>query len=93
MMNYPSIGAQRRAKACLRREQNNKLAVATLILSGIILMWARGISEFGAVIIIAYHPMTTPVLIEFTFVLLDARPGDGGRSRLPAPAANPIMRS
>ena len=28
-----------------------------------ILMWARGISEFGAVVIIAYHPMTTPVLI------------------------------
>jgi molybdate/tungstate transport system permease protein len=26
-------------------------------------MWARGMSEFGAVIIIAYHPMITPVLI------------------------------
>ena len=26
-------------------------------------MWARGMSEFGAVIIIAYHPMVTPVLI------------------------------
>jgi molybdate/tungstate transport system permease protein len=26
-------------------------------------MWARGISEFGAVIIIAYYPMTTPVLV------------------------------
>ncbi len=33
------------------------------IMSGMVLMWARGISEFGAVIIIAYHPMTTPVLI------------------------------
>jgi molybdate/tungstate transport system permease protein len=33
------------------------------ILSGLILMWARGMSEFGAVIIIAYHPMITPVLI------------------------------
>jgi molybdate/tungstate transport system permease protein len=33
------------------------------ILSGMIMMWARGISEFGAVIIIAYYPMTTPVLI------------------------------
>lgn len=33
------------------------------ILSGMVLMWARGISEFGAVAIIAYHPMTTPVLI------------------------------
>ena len=26
-------------------------------------MWARGISEFGAVIVLAYHPMTAPVLI------------------------------
>ena len=33
------------------------------ILSGLILMFARGMSEFGAVIIIAYHPMITPVLI------------------------------
>jgi molybdate/tungstate transport system permease protein len=33
------------------------------IVTGMIMMWARGISEFGAVIIIAYHPMTTPVLI------------------------------
>lgn len=33
------------------------------ILSGLILMWARGMSEFGAVIIVAYHPMIAPVLI------------------------------
>lgn len=33
------------------------------ILSGAILMFARGMSEFGAVIIVAYHPMVTPVLI------------------------------
>ena len=33
------------------------------IASGMILMWARGISEFGAVVIITYHPMTTPVLV------------------------------
>lgn len=33
------------------------------IVSGFILMFARGISEFGAIVIIAYHPMTTPVLI------------------------------
>ena len=33
------------------------------ILTGLILMWARGLSEFGAVIILAYHPMVTPVLI------------------------------
>jgi molybdate/tungstate transport system permease protein len=33
------------------------------ILSGGIMMWARGISDFGAVIVLAYHPMTAPVLI------------------------------
>ncbi len=33
------------------------------ILSGLVLMFARGMSEFGAVIVIAYHPMITPVLI------------------------------
>lgn len=33
------------------------------ILSGLIMMWARGISEFGAVVILAYHPMIAPVLL------------------------------
>ncbi len=33
------------------------------IFSGAIMMWGRGISEFGAVIILAYHPVTAPVLI------------------------------
>jgi molybdate/tungstate transport system permease protein len=33
------------------------------ILSGLILMFARGMSEFGAVIVVAYHPMISPVLI------------------------------
>lgn len=33
------------------------------IISGAIMMWGRGISEFGAVIILAYHPMVAPVLI------------------------------
>jgi len=33
------------------------------VISGLILMFGRGMSEFGAVIIIAYHPMVTPVLI------------------------------
>jgi molybdate/tungstate transport system permease protein len=33
------------------------------ILSGLILMFARGMSEFGAVVVVAYHPMITPVLI------------------------------
>ncbi len=33
------------------------------VIAGIVLMFGRGMSEFGAVIIIAYHPMTAPVLI------------------------------
>jgi molybdate/tungstate transport system permease protein len=33
------------------------------ILSGLVLMWARGLSEFGAIAVVAYHPMVTPVLI------------------------------
>ena len=33
------------------------------IISGLILMFARGMSEFGAVIVVAYHPMITPVMI------------------------------
>ncbi|MEI6059151.1 MAG: ABC transporter permease [Bacteroidota bacterium] len=33
------------------------------IVSGLILMFARGMSEFGAVIVVAYYPMVTPVLI------------------------------
>jgi molybdate/tungstate transport system permease protein len=33
------------------------------IFAGNIMMWARGISEFGAVIILAYHPMIAPVLV------------------------------
>ncbi|GAB6137755.1 ABC transporter permease [Halanaerobaculum tunisiense] len=33
------------------------------IVSGSMMMWARGLSEFGAVMILAYHPRTAPVLI------------------------------
>jgi len=33
------------------------------ILSGVIMMWARGISEFGAVLILSYHPMVTSIVI------------------------------
>ncbi len=33
------------------------------IVAGNIMMWARGISEFGAVIILAYHPMIAPILV------------------------------
>jgi molybdate/tungstate transport system permease protein len=33
------------------------------IMSGLIMMWARGISEFGAVVILTYHPMVAPVLL------------------------------
>jgi len=40
------------------------------VLTGNIMMWARGISEFGAVIILTYHPMTAPVLIYERFETL-----------------------
>ena len=33
------------------------------ILTGMIMCLARAISEFGAVVIVAYHPMTAPVMI------------------------------
>jgi molybdate/tungstate transport system permease protein len=37
------------------------------LLSGAILSWARGISEFGAVVMIAFYPMIAPVLIYYRF--------------------------
>ena len=33
------------------------------LVSGAVMMWARALSEFGAVIVLAYYPMTAPVLI------------------------------
>ncbi|PKO11894.1 MAG: molybdenum ABC transporter permease [Chloroflexi bacterium HGW-Chloroflexi-10] len=33
------------------------------ILSGAVMMWARGVSEFGAIVILAYHPKVVPVLV------------------------------
>lgn len=33
------------------------------ILSGTVMMWARGISEFGAVLILTYNPMIAPILV------------------------------
>lgn len=33
------------------------------IIAGALLMWARGVSEFGAVVILAYHPQIVPVLV------------------------------
>ncbi|RLB03835.1 MAG: molybdenum ABC transporter permease, partial [Deltaproteobacteria bacterium] len=33
------------------------------IISGFLMCSARAISEFGAVVVVAYHPMTAPVLI------------------------------
>ena len=47
------------------------------IISGLVMMWARGLSEFGAVIVIAYHPMIASVLIFerfMSFGLSYARP-------------------
>jgi molybdate/tungstate transport system permease protein len=33
------------------------------IITGFVMMFARGMSEFGAIVIVAYHPMTAPVMI------------------------------
>jgi len=33
------------------------------VLAGVMLMWARGISEFGAIVILAYNPKVVPVLV------------------------------
>ncbi len=33
------------------------------VLGGAVMMWARGISEFGAVVILAYHPKIVPILV------------------------------
>ena len=33
------------------------------IMAGMLMMWGRGISEFGAVVILAYHPKIVPVLV------------------------------
>ncbi len=33
------------------------------IINGMLMMWSRGLGEFGAVVIIAYHPMIAPVMI------------------------------
>ena len=33
------------------------------VLGGALMMWARGISEFGAVVILAYNPKVVPVLV------------------------------
>ena len=37
------------------------------ILSGTVMMWARGISEFGAVIVLAYYPMVASILVYTRF--------------------------
>lgn len=42
------------------------LAVSHLF-SGAVMAWARGISEFGAVIVIAFYPMIAPTLIYYRF--------------------------
>ncbi|QKG80527.1 ABC transporter permease [Tenuifilum thalassicum] len=47
------------------------------ILTGFVMMFARGLSEFGAVVIVAYHPMVASVMIYdrfTTFGLKYARP-------------------
>jgi molybdate/tungstate transport system permease protein len=38
------------------------------VTSGALMMWARGISEFGAIVILAYHPKVIPVIIYERFM-------------------------
>ena len=33
------------------------------VMAGSLMMWGRGISEFGAIVILAYHPKVIPVLV------------------------------
>jgi molybdate/tungstate transport system permease protein len=33
------------------------------VMAGAVMMWGRGISEFGAIVILAYHPKVIPVLV------------------------------
>jgi molybdate/tungstate transport system permease protein len=47
------------------------------ILTGCVLTWARGVSEFGAVILLAYFPKTAPVYLYDVFV------GQGLNAALP----------
>ncbi len=47
------------------------------VLAGALMTWARGVSEFGAVVILAYHPKIIPVLVYERFAgfgLVAARP-------------------
>jgi molybdate/tungstate transport system permease protein len=39
------------------------------VATGVVLMWARAVSEFGAVLVIAYDPKTAPVLLWKRFEL------------------------
>jgi molybdate/tungstate transport system permease protein len=47
------------------------------IVSGCMLTWARAVSEFGAVMVLAYYPKTAPVL------LFDVLIGEGLEKALP----------
>jgi len=38
------------------------------ILRGCLLTWGRAISEFGAVVILAYYPMSAPVALYYLFI-------------------------
>jgi molybdate/tungstate transport system permease protein len=44
------------------------------VLAGALMMWARGISEFGAVVILAYHPPIVPVLVYERFAAFGLAP-------------------
>ena len=57
------------------------------MLAGALLMWARGMSEFGAIVILAYNPKTMSVLVYERFE------GLGLRAAKPAAAADRAGRA
>jgi molybdate/tungstate transport system permease protein len=65
------------------------------IVSGAVMMWGRGISEFGAVVILAYHPKIVPVLVyeRFSAFGLDAAEPVAVVLILPALAVFVILRT
>jgi len=47
------------------------------ILTGCLMTWARAVSEFGAVLYLAYYPMTAPVYVDYVYT------GEGLQAALP----------
>ena len=71
-----------------------KLGVVILIVAGLVLSWMRALGEFGATVILAYHPYSLPVLSYVNLSstgLTEALPlyRSAGYSEIPAYNDNP----